>query len=63
VTGVGFRSPHVVPYYHSGDETSQAPLRPIQLSKLIVNIATGQVEDREDDGKDPVAVELGRRRG
>ena len=25
----------------------------LQLGKLIVDIATGQVEDREDDGKDP----------
>jgi hypothetical protein len=32
---------------------------PIQLGKLIADIATGQVEDR----KDPAAVELGRRGG
>jgi len=29
------------------------PRDPLQLGKLIVDIATGQVEDREDDGKDP----------
>lgn len=31
------------------------PRDPVQLGKLIVDIATGQVEDREDDGKDPKA--------
>ena len=36
------------------------PLDPIQLGKLIVDIATGQVEDKIDDGKNPAAVELGR---
>ena len=35
----------------------------MQLGKLIVEIATGQVEDREDDGKDPAAAELGRKGG
>jgi hypothetical protein len=39
------------------------PRDPIQLGKLIVDIATGQIEDREEDGKDPAAVELGRRGG
>jgi hypothetical protein len=28
------------------------PRDPLQLAKLIGGIATGQVEDREDDGKD-----------
>ena len=36
------------------------PRDPIQLGKLIVDIATGQVEDREENDKDPVASELGR---
>jgi hypothetical protein len=36
------------------------PRDPIQLGKLIVDIATGQVNDREDDGKDPAAVARGR---
>jgi hypothetical protein len=32
------------------------PRDPVQLGKLIVDIATGQVEDKLDDGKDPKAV-------
>ena len=36
------------------------PRDPLQLGKLIVDIATGQVEDGEDDGKDPNAAALGR---
>lgn len=36
------------------------PRDPIQLAKLIGDIATGQVEDRVEDGKNPAAVELGR---
>jgi hypothetical protein len=36
------------------------PRDPIQLGKLIVDIATGQVEDQVDDGRDSHAVELGR---
>ena len=39
------------------------PRDPIQLGKLIVDIATGQVEDRIEDARDPAAVELGRRGG
>ncbi|MFO1120154.1 MAG: hypothetical protein U1E38_08710 [Rhodospirillales bacterium] len=39
------------------------PRDPLQLGKLIVEIATGQVEDREDDGKDAAAAELGRKGG
>jgi hypothetical protein len=39
------------------------PRDPIQLGKLIVDIATGQVDDRIEDGKNPAAVELGRRGG
>jgi len=39
------------------------PRDPIQLGKLIVDIATGQVEDRkptpEEQGKDPAAVAYG----
>ena len=38
-----------------------------QLAKLIVEIGTGQVEDREptpeEQGKDPAAVSLGKRGG
>ena len=39
------------------------PRDPVQLAKLIGDIATGQVEDKEDNGKDPAAAELGRRGG
>ena len=43
------------------------PRDPAQLAKLIVDIATGEVEDREptpeEKGKDPAAVSLGRRGG
>lgn len=40
------------------------PRDPAQLAKLIVDIATGEVEDRkptpEEQGKDPAAVKRGR---
>jgi hypothetical protein len=39
------------------------PRDPIALAKLIGDIATGQVEDREQDNRDPAAVELGRKGG
>jgi hypothetical protein len=39
------------------------PRDPIQLGKLMVDIATGQVVDAVEDGKDPAAVDLGRRGG
>lgn len=43
------------------------PRDPNQLAKLIVDIASGQVEDRdptpEEQGKDPAAVERGRKGG
>jgi hypothetical protein len=44
------------------------PRDPNQLAKLIVDIATGQVEDKpdsrpDDASKDPAAVSLGRRGG
>jgi hypothetical protein len=39
------------------------PRDPIQLGKLIVDIATGQVEDRVEDGRDSAAVELGKKGG
>lgn len=50
--------------------TAKAPKRPRdanQLAKRIVDIATGEIEDRaptpEEQGKDPAAVSLGRRGG
>jgi len=40
------------------------PRDPNQLAKLITDIATGEVEDESPDkGKDPAAVDLGRRGG
>ena len=39
------------------------PRDPLQLAKLIGDIATGQVEDRVDDGKDAGMSELGRQGG
>ena len=44
------------------------PRDPAQLAKLMIDIASGEVEDREPsslklDGKDPAAVSLGRRGG
>jgi hypothetical protein len=39
------------------------PRDPVQLGKLIVEIATGQIEDREDNGKDPNAAALGHKGG
>jgi hypothetical protein len=46
------------------DRSSKRPRDPNQLGKLIVDLATGEVEDIPDDsGKDPAAVALGRRGG
>jgi hypothetical protein len=46
------------------DRSRKRPRDPNQLGKLIVDIATGDVEDaREDTGKDPAAVALGRKGG
>lgn len=39
------------------------PRDPLQLGKLIVDTATGQVGDAVDDGKDAGASALGRRGG
>jgi hypothetical protein len=43
------------------------PRDPNQLGKLIIDIATGQIEDRsptpEEQGKDPAAVSMGRKAG
>ena len=35
------------------------PRDPIQLGKLIVEIAAGQLEDQTEDGKNPAAVARG----
>jgi hypothetical protein len=39
------------------------PRDPIALAKLIGDIATGQVDDKADDGKNAAAAELGRKGG
>lgn len=39
------------------------PRDPVQLAKLIGDIATGQVKDSVDDGKDVAAVSMGKRGG
>ena len=43
------------------------PRDPAQLAKLMIDIASGEVEDRaptpEEQGKDPAAADLGRRGG
>jgi hypothetical protein len=51
-------------------QMTKSPKRPrdfSQAAKLVVEIATGQVEDREptaeEQGKNPAAVELGRKGG
>jgi hypothetical protein len=49
------------------DKHRKRPRDPNQLAKLVVDIATGGVEDRlptpEEQGKDPAAAALGRRGG
>ncbi len=46
------------------DRSRKRPRDPNQLAKLIVDIATGDVEDTApDEGKNPAAVELGRKGG
>ena len=41
----------------------KAPPRPVQLGKLIVDIAPGQVVGQEENGFDPGMSELGRQGG
>ena len=46
--------------------TAKRPRDPAQLAKLMIDIASGEVEDRETEspsGKDAAAVSLGRRGG
>jgi hypothetical protein len=47
------------------DRSRKRPRDPNQLGKLIVDLATGEADDTPPDGagKDPAAVELGRRGG
>jgi hypothetical protein len=45
-------------------ERSRRPRDPNQRAKLIVDIATGEIEDTPaDEGKNAAAVELGRKGG
>jgi hypothetical protein len=46
-------------------DRSRRPRDPNQLGKLIVDLATGVADepDTPDDGKNPAAVELGRKGG
>ncbi len=49
------------------DRLHKRPRDPAQLAKLMIDIASGEVEDREpepsNEGKDAAAVSLGRRGG
>jgi hypothetical protein len=47
------------------DRSRKRPRDPNQLGKLIVDIATGEIEEStlDDSGKDPAAVALGRKGG
>jgi hypothetical protein len=52
------------------DKPLKRPRDPAQLAKLMIDIASGEVEDREPlpssssvEGKDAAAVELGRKGG
>jgi hypothetical protein len=50
------------------DKRLKRPRDPAQLAKLMIDIASGEVEDRApapvvDPDKDPAAVSLGRRGG
>jgi hypothetical protein len=46
------------------DRSRKRPRDPSQLGKLIVDLATGEVEEPDpDEGKNAAAVELGRKGG
>lgn len=46
------------------DRSRKRPRDPNQLGKLIVDLATGEAEEPDlDAGKNPAAVELGRKGG
>jgi len=49
------------------DKPLKRPRDPALLAKLMIDIASGEVEDRdptpEEQGKDPAAVALGRKGG
>jgi hypothetical protein len=45
------------------EKIKKRPRDPVQLAKLIGDIATGQIIDKEDDGKDLNAIALGKKGG
>jgi hypothetical protein len=45
------------------DKRIKRPRDPIALAKLIGDIATGQVEDKVEDKRDPAAVAMGKKGG
>lgn len=45
------------------EKIRKRPRDPVQLAKLIGDIATGQIIDKEDDGKDLNAIALGKKGG
>lgn len=46
------------------DRSRKRPRDPNELGKLIVDLATGEATEPDpDEGKDPAAIELGRRGG
>lgn len=48
------------------DRSRKRPRDPNQLAKLVVDLATGEAEEpaqEQDEGKNPAAVELGRKGG
>lgn len=57
--------PRSDPMLSGMDRKPKRPRDPNQLAKLIVDLATGEAEEekRQDDGKNPAAVALGRRGG
>ena len=46
-----------------GNQAPARPRDPIALAKLIGDIATGQIVDAVEDGKDAVAANTGRKGG
>lgn len=51
-------------YNESMSKTPKRPRDHNQLAKMIVDIATGEIEDNNpDSGKDPAAVALGKKGG
>jgi len=45
------------------ERRKKRPRDPIALAKRLGDIATGQVEGREPDNRNPAAIELGRKGG